>query len=179
MKKIILSLSLLFSAYLIQAQSITWHTDLKVASEIAMRENKPLMLFFTGSDWCGWCIRLQNEVFRKPEFEAWANQNVISVELDFPRNKPQEENLKAQNQQLGQMLGVQGYPTCWFVTPTIGANNQISVNPLGSQGYVAGGPSAWIQGANVFLPKKEPISLPTVQKPIAAKSKKKRKTRSR
>ena len=43
------------------------------------------MLFFTGSDWCGWCIRLQKEVFFKPEFTKWAAENVVLVELDFPR----------------------------------------------------------------------------------------------
>ena len=74
-----------------QKAALTWHTDINEASAIAKKENKPMMLFFTGSDWCGWCVRLQNEVFRTPEFEAWAKANVILVELDFPRSKPQSE----------------------------------------------------------------------------------------
>ena len=43
-----------------------WYDDLEVASKVAYKSDKPIMLFFTGSDWCGWCIRLQKEVFQLP-----------------------------------------------------------------------------------------------------------------
>ena len=54
-----------------QTQELKWHTDLKEAINISMSENKPLLLFFTGSDWCGWCVRLKNEVFNYDEFTKW------------------------------------------------------------------------------------------------------------
>lgn len=75
MKKIIITLLFVFASVNIQAQEgLTWHTDINKAIEISRQEQKPLMLFFTGSDWCGWCIRLQNEVFKTPDFIAWAKK---------------------------------------------------------------------------------------------------------
>ena len=56
-----------------------------------------MLLFFTGSDWCGWCHRLQREVFNTPAFTTWASSDVILVELDFPRNKVLPQNIKEQN----------------------------------------------------------------------------------
>ena len=110
-------------------------------------------MFFTGSDWCGWCIRLQKEVFFKPDFVKWAKENLVLVELDFPRRKKLEESLKQQNENLRQMFAVRGYPTGWFVIPEI-EENKVNFKRLGSQGYVAGGPKNWIDGANKILSKK-------------------------
>lgn len=46
-------------------EDVVWHTDLNKAIELSKKENKPLMLFFTGSDWCGWCKKLQKKCLRK------------------------------------------------------------------------------------------------------------------
>jgi protein disulfide-isomerase len=134
------------------AQALEWHTDVKKASEISMKTNKPLMLFFTGSDWCGWCIRLQKEVFLTPEFTKWATDNVVLVELDFPRKKVLAAALKQQNSELEQMFAIRGYPTVWMVKPTK-KEAQVAFERLGSTGYVAGGPTKWIEGANSILKK--------------------------
>ena len=139
----------------IQAQEeLTWHTDMSKAADISIKENKPMFLFFTGSDWCGWCIRLQKEVFKTPEFIKWAKDNVVLVELDFPRKNNQTEEIKSQNAQLQQQLQVRGYPTVWFVSATKTAEAKINLNALGSSGYVAGGPKVWIDGANQIIQKK-------------------------
>ena len=102
-----------------QQKPLEWHIDVNKAINISVETGKPLFFFFTGSDWCGWCIRLQKEVFFKSEFKKWANENVILVELDFPRRKKLDQKIKQQNQQLAQMFGVRGYPTVWFVTPEL------------------------------------------------------------
>jgi thioredoxin-related protein len=155
MKKIVLLTFLMLSSVSLQAQEeLTWHTDLTKATDISIKENKPLFLFFTGSDWCGWCIRLQNEVFKTPEFISWAKENVVLVELDFPRRKEQSESIKLQNAQLQQQLQVRGYPTVWFVSASKTADAKVNLNALGSTGYVAGGPKVWIDGANQILKKK-------------------------
>ena len=133
-----------------QQKELVWHTDLNKAINISVKTEKPLFFFFTGSDWCGWCKRLVKEVFVKPEFATWAAKNVVLVELDFPRRTPISEDLKKQNRELGQMFGVRGYPTVWFVTPQVTAG-KVNFNKLGSQGYVAGGPKAWTAGANKIL----------------------------
>ena len=73
-----------------------------------------MLLFFTGSDWCGWCIRLQSEVLKTTEFNKWAKDNVVLVELDFPRRTAQTPEVKAQNNELQQVFGIQGFPTVYF-----------------------------------------------------------------
>lgn len=143
------------SSIFVQAQEeLTWHTDMAKASELSIKEKKPLMLFFTGSDWCGWCIRLQNEVFKKDDFTKWAKENVILVELDFPRRTPQDEAVKMQNQQIQQIFKVRGYPTVWMVNPEETAEGKINLNALGSTGYVAGGPDKWLDAVNSIIKKK-------------------------
>ena len=149
-----LTLSLLFISFLslsFSQEKLVWHEDLKEAITISQKENKPLMLFFTGSDWCGWCIRLQKEVFFKPEFTKWAAENVVLVELDFPRKKAQSQELRAQNAQLQQQFQVRGYPTIWFVKADKNSSGQVNLSQLGRTGYVKGGPAAWIATANQHL----------------------------
>ncbi|MEL1247235.1 thioredoxin family protein [Flavobacterium helocola] len=155
MKKILVIAFLTLTSMSMQAQEeLTWHTDMSKATDISIKENKPMFLFFTGSDWCGWCIRLQKEVFKTPEFIKWAKENVVLVELDFPRKNNQTEDIKLQNAQLQQQLQVRGYPTVWFVSAAKTADAKVNLNALGSSGYVAGGPKVWIDGANQIIQKK-------------------------
>ena len=136
-----------------QQKELVWHTDVNKAINVSVKTGKPLFFFFTGSDWCGWCKRLVKEVFVKPEFATWATKNVVLVEVDFPRRTPISADLKKQNSELGKMFGVRSYPTVWFVTPEI-TDGKVNFNKLGSQGYVAGGPKAWIAGTNKILKNK-------------------------
>ncbi len=155
MKKILLIAFLTLTSMSIQAQKeLTWHTDMSKATDISIKENKPMFLFFTGSDWCGWCIRLQKEVFKTPEFIKWAKENVVLVELDFPRKNEQTDAVKMQNAQLQQQLQVRGYPTVWFVSAAKTAEAKVNLTALGSTGYVAGGPKVWIDGANQIIQNK-------------------------
>ena len=149
---ILLSIALSLNGFA-QQKELTWHTDVNQAINLSVESGNPLFFFFTGSDWCGWCKRLVAEVFKKEEFNNWATKNVILVEIDFPRRTPISENLRKQNKELGQLFGVRGYPTGWFVIPQL-ENEKINFNKLGSQGYVAGGPKAWIAGANRILKNK-------------------------
>ena len=136
-----------------QAQELKWETNMENAVQVSMKTKKPLLLFFTGSDWCGWCIRLQNEVLKTPEFAAWAKENVVLVEVDFPKRSPQQPEVQRQNMELQQFFQVQGYPTVWFSNPTK-KEGKISLDKLGSTGYVAGGPSVWLDGAKQIIAKK-------------------------
>ncbi len=77
-----------------------------------------VLLDFTGSDWCGWCIKLQKETFSKPEFQKFAAESLVLVELDFPRGKEQSEELKKQNQELAEKFGIQGFPTLGPAEPS-------------------------------------------------------------
>ncbi len=152
MKKIVIIAFLMLTSISIQSQEVlTWHTDMTKATDISLKENKPLFLFFTGSNWCGWCIRLQKEVFKKPEFISWAKENVVLVELDFPRPDNQPDAIKMQNAQLQQQLQVRGYPTIWFVSATKTDDAKVNLNALGTTGYVAGGPEKWLEVAKQYV----------------------------
>ena len=163
MRKIILLLIIGFTFNLTaqKIEPLKWNDDLTKAIPASISANKPLLLFFTGSDWCGWCMRLKREVFAFEEFKKWTDDNVILVELDFPRRKQLPANIAQQNRELQQIFQVRGYPTVWLVTPQIvnsedpeNPGNKINFLKLGSLGYVAGGPSKWIASANQFLIKK-------------------------
>lgn len=146
-KKIVLIVLLVLGSFAVQAQELNWQTDVNKAITLSNKTKKPMLLFFTGSDWCGWCIRLQNEVFKKAEFTKWAKENVILVELDYPRRVPQTDQIKKQNAELQQAFGIQGYPTIWFANATV-KDGKPNFKGLGSTGYVAGGPAAWLAVAN-------------------------------
>lgn len=132
------------------ASNLTWHTDVKEALAISTKENKPMLLFFTGSDWCGWCIKLQNEVLKTAEFKKWAAENVVLVELDFPRKNLQSIEIQGQNNQILQAFGVQGFPTI-YLAKAIEKEGKVNFQGLGSTGYVPGGPTAFLAVANGII----------------------------
>ena len=88
-----------------------WLTDFKQAQEEAAKGKRLLLVDFTGSDWCGWCIKLDREVFSKPQFKEYADKNLVLLEVDFPRGKEQSATERRQNFELMERFGVQGYPT--------------------------------------------------------------------
>ncbi|OXA92865.1 thioredoxin family protein [Flavobacterium hercynium] len=154
MKKIFLIALFLVGAFTVEAQELKWYTDVKEAVTVSNKEKKPMLLFFTGSDWCGWCIRLQNEVLKTEEFKKWASGNVVLVELDYPRRTAQTPELKNQNSELQQAFGIQGFPTIYF-TSAESKDGKVNFKGLGQTGYVAGGPSAWLAVAEgIVHPKK-------------------------
>lgn len=93
------------------AEELEWLTDVPAALEKAKAENKFVLLDFTGSDWCGWCMKLKSDVFSQPPFIAFAKANFVMVELDYPRSKPQSDALKQANAALGKQYDIHGYPT--------------------------------------------------------------------
>ena len=127
------------------AQEGSWLTDFEVAKATAKKEGKPILADFTGSDWCGWCIRLKGEVFSKEEFQKWAKKNVVLLELDFPRKTEISDELKKQNRGLAKKYGVRGYPTVLFLD----AEGEV----LGKSGYLKGGPGPWIAAAEKAIGK--------------------------
>ncbi len=115
-----------------------WKTDYTAALAEAAKENKMVLLDFTGSDWCGWCIKLQKDTFSKPEFKKFAQESLVLVELDFPRGKTQSDELKKQNEELAEKFGVQGFPTLVLLDPQ-------GKEATRNVGYLQGGPEVFIQ----------------------------------
>lgn len=120
-----------------KAENEGWLTDLDQAYELSKKSNKPILANFTGSDWCGWCKRLTANVFVHKEFKDWAAQNVILLELDYPRRKELPEEIRGQNASLQQAFQVSGFPTIWLfrLSKDVANNNQFNISPLGKTGY--------------------------------------------
>ena len=137
-----------------------WFLYVEDAYAASMESGKPIMANFTGSDWCGWCIRLKNEVFNKESFKLWADENVVLLELDYPRRKQLPEALKAQNTSLQKAFQVSGYPTIWVFNLNFDQSiKQFMIEAIGKTGYVAGGPDAWIGQTNLILKKNKAQEL--------------------
>ncbi len=113
-----------------------WTDNYAQAQDTAAAEGKDLLLDFTGSDWCGWCIRLNEEVFSHDEFKQFAAENFVLVELDYPSQKQLSEEVVAQNAELKEQFAIEGYPTI-FLTDAHGL-------PYAQTGYQAGGPEVYV-----------------------------------
>ena len=123
-----------------------WTEDLDKAMKYAAKTKRPILLDFTGSDWCGWCIKLHDEVFSKDAFKDYADKNLVLVAIDFPRNKKLPDEIKQRNSKLAQQYGVRGFPTIVILDPT-------GEKELGRTGYVRGGPAAFIAGVKKIIGK--------------------------
>ncbi len=138
MKKIFIGMLLCWSALqAVAAEKTEWLTDLPAAQAKAKAENKLVLMDFTGSDWCGWCIKFKKEVYSTPEFAEYAAKNLVLVELDFPHEKPQSEELKKANKALQAKYQVRGFPT----TVMLNGNGEKLKEFVG---YQEGGPAAFI-----------------------------------
>ena len=92
-----------------------WLHDYEAAKKQAKEENKPILINFTGTDWCGWCIKIEKEIFSKDEFKAYAKENLILMDVDFPKKKEQSAEVKAQNKKLDKEFKIEGYPTIFLI----------------------------------------------------------------
>jgi thioredoxin-related protein len=113
-----------------------WSTSYEQGQQEAKTNNKLVLLDFTGSDWCGWCVLLDREVFSKPQFKEYASKNLVLIELDFPKRKPLPDALRQQNLQLARRYQISAFPTIIVLN----GDGQV----VGELGYVKGGPNAFI-----------------------------------
>lgn len=114
-----------------------WTHDFEAAKATAQKEKKDLLLDFTGSDWCGWCIRLNEEVFSKDAFKNVVPNDFVLVELDYPKDESKlKPETKAQNAKLSEQFAIQGYPTIILA--------DASGRPYAKTGYQEGGPENYV-----------------------------------
>ena len=114
-----------------------WVTDFSAAQALSKENGKPMLLEFTGSDWCPPCMRMNKEVFSQETFLTYAGENLILVKLDFPRRKEQAADLKEQNEALAQQYEVRGFPTVVLVSPGGEViNSDVGFRPGGAEAYV-------------------------------------------
>jgi thioredoxin-related protein len=125
------------TAILATAGGANWLTDFEAAKKAAAEGKQDMLLDFTGTDWCSWCIKLREEVFDKEAFQAGTKDKYVLVELDFPRKKELDEKLKAQNESLREKFQVEGYPSIFLCDAT--------GKPFAKTGYQQGGPEAYLK----------------------------------
>ncbi|MDF7809362.1 thioredoxin family protein [Pontiellaceae bacterium B12219] len=115
-----------------------WMTDFEKAKSVAKEEGKYMLMDFSGSDWCGWCIKLDKEVFQKPAFKKYAADNLVLMLVDFPKDKSnQSEEVIKQNEKLSKEFSVRGFPTVYVLTP--------DGRVIGNTGYEKGGAEAYVE----------------------------------
>ena len=119
-----------------------WHESFEAALQASAETGKPILADFTGSDWCTWCIKLKEDVFETPEFKEWARENVILLELDYPKRSMQSAAIKKQNSELRKRYRISSYPTVLLLD----SRGEV----LGKLGYDKS-PTAWISSANARL----------------------------
>ena len=130
------------------AQELQWQQNFDNALRLSKESGKPVFAFFTGSDWCGWCIRLDREILSKQEMKKYLNDNFILFKADFPQKNPPPADIMMKNRGLMEKYSVRGYPTI-IITDASG-------KALGKTGYMRGGPYAMKRALGKYVKKASP-----------------------
>ena len=128
---------LISAATSLRAAELNWQTNFAEASKQAAQEHKYILLDFTGSDWCPWCIKMDKEVFDGSQFSDFAAKNLVLVKVDFPRKTAQSPAEKSQNEDLAKKYAIEGFPT-YVLLDSNGKEVRRQV------GYLQGGATAFI-----------------------------------
>lgn len=124
-----------------------WLTDFETAKATAKQQNKPIVAAFVGSDWCGYSIRQQKEVFDRPAFAKWAAEKAVLLKVDFPLQELPAAQ-RDHNRDLKHLFGVRGYPTVVLLDS---AGKQ-----FGLLRYAPGGVRHWLERAEDQLAQHQP-----------------------
>lgn len=128
--------ALIFPLSLLQAAS-DWKTDFSAAQKLAKTNDQPLLVSFTGSDWCPPCIALEKEVFEVPNFIKEASSDFVLVKIDFPQKSQQSKAEKRQNEKLAKKYGVTSFPTVLLIRPDGTVFATTGYRPGGADKYLA------------------------------------------
>ena len=145
-KFILIMMLILISSTTVFSQEITWYENYEEAKTVVQDSGKTLLINFTGSDWCSWCIKLKDEVFNKESFNKYAKENLVLMIADFPKRKVLANEIKIQNQQLASKFGVRGFPTVVLL------NSELEV--IGITGYQEGGENNYVKHLKAIISKK-------------------------
>lgn len=101
----------------VSAAGLTWHTSLAAAQAEAKKSNRPILVLGTGSDWCGFCMRLEKNVLTDKEFQKFAKDSLVLVYADKPSRKKQSAEVAKNSQELLDKFKVDGFPTVILLSP--------------------------------------------------------------
>lgn len=125
------------------AGELTWLQSFDEARRQAAASGRPILADFSGSDWCGWCIRLEKEVFSQAVFRDYARQNLVLLLVDFPRFSSQSADLARNNRDLAERFRIQGFPTVLLL--------DADGREIARTGYQPGGPAAYVEHLKSLL----------------------------
>ena len=117
-----------------------WLTDVSQAIEQSKVSGKPILTFFTGKEWCSWCKKLERQVLSKDGFINYAKENLVLLELDFPRGR---RNLPQKQIELARKFNIKGYPTVILMDS--------STNKIAKTGYEALSPEQYVDHVKALL----------------------------
>lgn len=139
MKKTLMMITVLLSLLpsLALALDSTWLEDLDQAKIIARQDNKHIFIDFSGSDWCHWCIKMEEEILDTEEFRDFAADNLVLVSVDFPKRKKQSEEQIQRNEDLARQFSVRGFPSVAILDPE---GNLVTMT-----GYRRGGAESYVE----------------------------------
>jgi protein disulfide-isomerase len=144
MKKLWISgLVVLFMVSLASAQTGTWNQDFKKAMAESEKTGKPVLVDFSGTDWCSWCMKLDKEVFAQQVFQKFAKDSLVLMLAAFPKKKPLTAELTAQNEELAKKFSIEGFPTVVLLDS--------KGETLGVTGYMPGGPDKYVKHLKVII----------------------------
>lgn len=149
MKKIIfllltvLSISCQMNTSKDQEPKKIWQTNVQQALEEAKQTGKPIFAFFTGKEWCSWCKKLDRQILSQQPFIEYAKENLILLELDFPRGR---KNLPKEQLVLARKFNIKGYPTVILMDS--------ETNLLGQTGFEYMTPEQYVEHIETFIQKK-------------------------
>ncbi|MFW5728229.1 MAG: thioredoxin family protein [bacterium] len=118
------------------ADVFDWTTDLDAALEQAAEEERAVFVYFAGTDWCGWCHRLMDEVLHTTPFQEYAEEALVPVLIDFPRDREQSAEERSANNDLAREYRITGFPRIVLLSP--------SEEVILETGYLPGGPANYI-----------------------------------
>lgn len=131
------------------AADYLWMKDAQAAGAASKINGKYVLLAFSGTQWCGWCIKLEQEVFSRPAYKEYAAGNLICVLLDYERNgRPVERRLASQHTGLLSAYAVRAFPTVLVLNP--------AGKVIGRTGYRRGGPEAYVEHLKEVIGKDRP-----------------------
>ncbi|MEI8242311.1 MAG: thioredoxin family protein [bacterium] len=126
-------------------KSVTWLDDMSAAKAEARKSGKAILADFTGSDWCGWCIKLDKEVFSQKAFLDYASSSLVLFKADYPRKTKLSAAVVKQNKALLITYRVEGFPTVLLLD----AEGAV----LAQTGYRQGGAEAYVDSLKGSLAK--------------------------
>jgi len=139
-------------------QGIEWTTNYRNALAKSNATSRPIILFFTGSDWCTWCTKLEQEVLDTQAFANSAAGKYIFVKLDFPKRAPIDQAVKQQNASLQKKYNISGYPTLLIIDG--------QENVLAQTGYQQGGPDRYASHLDQLISRQKPQYIAATPSPV-------------